>query len=356
MLLVSRLLVFYLLLFSNIVPANDLAHPDQNLTEVSFYYWLTSTHVMNANSLSNRHLANINNAYVSSERIINATPLIKFYADKLISEGVPSDFAILPLVESGNNPQAKSPMNAMGLWQFIPSTGRDFGLHHNTIHDERTDVNKSTIAAARYLRGLYNRYHDWNLVLAAYNWGPGSVDRALSKGLKQPNGQINLEYLPQETRNYLIYFYSFNRQIDLNYKNPNMSKFPNVPYLVEIESRDFNKYLSSSKFLKNMSVALFRQVNGFEPELMNTIKGVVLVPTEIFSRFFSTEKISFKSDKLNNKKNEIADLSCQQGHLARYGESLESIAKSHHIKVDKLIDLNPSVRFIRPGMIINICN
>lgn len=319
-----------------------------------FYTWLASSHVMSARSLTNGNLATINGAYVTMDRIVNSTPLIKFYADRLAREGVPSDFAILPLVESGNNPQAKSPMNALGLWQFIPSTGREFGLTHSQVHDDRTDVNKSTIAAAKYLRSLYERYRDWNLVLAAYNWGAGSVDRALKKGLRQPNGQINLQYLPQETRNYLVYFYSFNHQIEANHQHRYMSKYPNAPYLMEIDSRNFNQYLSSSRGVQGMSRSVFNQVNGFSPELMGSMKGVVLVPTDLFSQYFSVEKVSFKnSNRYHGPSN--ANKGCEQSYRVKYGDTMESIAMKHRLSVDRLMDLNPSVRFVRPGMAINLC-
>lgn len=317
------------------------------------YTWIANKHVMSPSSLANTNLASVNSAYINIDRIANATPLIKFYADRLIEERVPVDFAILPLIESGNNPQARSPMNALGLWQFIPSTGVEWGLARNQLHDERTDVNKSTIAAARYLRSLYNRYHDWNLVLASYNWGAGSVDRALKKGLKQVNGQINLQFLPQETRNYIVYFYLFNRQIELNHQHRGLSKYPNSPYLMEINSRDFNQHLSTTKSLQGMSRSVFSQANGFSPELMGSMKGTVLVPTALFSNYFSVEKVSFFNKK--NYHHQASVSGCNKYVEAKYGDTIESIAAKHHLKVDVLIDLNPSVRFVRPGMIINLC-
>ena len=350
----ARLLFYLLLCLIGSLQAAEQVSSQAPSTN-SLYTWLASSHVMTSSSLTNVNLATINGAYVSMDRIVNSTPLIKFYADRLAREGVPSDFAILPLVESGNNPQAKSPMNALGLWQFIPSTGREFGLGQNHVHDERTDVNKSTIAAAKYLRALYERYRDWNLVLAAYNWGAGSVDRALKKGLKQPNGQINLQYLPVETRNYLVYFYAFNHQIEANHHHHFMSKYPNTPYLMEINSHDFNGYLASSKPLQGMSRSVFSQVNGFAPELMGTMKGVVLVPTDTFSQYFSVDKISFKSQKHYGVSLPSAGGECNQVYQTKYGDTLESIATRHHLRVDTLVDLNPSVRFIRPGMSIHLC-
>lgn len=348
-------LLFYCALsfVGSLYAADGILLSSQTSLNESFYTWLAKSHAMSSNSLANVNLAAIDGAYVSMDRIVNSTPLIKFYADRLQREGVPADFAILPLIESGNNPQARSPMNALGLWQFIPSTGYEWGLGRNQVHDERTDVNKSTVAAAKYLRSLHDRYRDWNLVLAAYNWGPGAVDRALQKGLRQPNGQINLQFLPQETRNYLIYFYSFNRKIETNHQNQFMSKYPNAPYLMEINSRDFNQYLSSSKKLQGMSPSVFSQVNGFSPDLMGTMKGVVLVPTDIFSQYFSVEKISFRNKSAYRPSSTLGG--CVGAYEVKYGDTLESIAAKHHLRMDTLTDLNPSVRFVRPGMSINLC-
>lgn len=351
----KKCLLFLYACYAFSVNAADLVNPEKEPSRPPLYTWLAGSHMMTSKSLVNANLATINGAYVTMDRIVSSTPLIKFYADRLANEGVPSDFAILPLVESGNNPHAKSPMNALGLWQFIPSTGRDFGLGRNQLHDERTDVNKSTIAAAKYLRSLYDRYRDWNLVLAAYNWGSGSVDRAIKKGLRQPNGQIDLRYLPQETRNYLVYFYAFNYQIEMNHHHHFMSKYPNQPYLMEISARDFNAY-AASKNLQGMSRSVFSQVNGFSPELMGTMKGVVLVPTDLFSRYFSVEKVSFSSQNSDRRRVPSETGGCNEAYQTKYGDTLESIAAKHHLRVDSLIDLNPSIRFIRPGMMINLCH
>jgi len=149
--------------------------------ERPLYQWLANAQVMDPASLDNNVNMAINQRFVNAERIANATPLIKYYADVLTSEGVPVDFAVLPLIESGNNPQARSPKNALGLWQFIPSTGSEWGLQQTSLIDERVDVQKSTVSAAKYLHSLHAKFHNWNLVLAAYNWGTGSVEKALKK-------------------------------------------------------------------------------------------------------------------------------------------------------------------------------
>ncbi|MEY3509345.1 MAG: hypothetical protein RLZ21_1103, partial [Pseudomonadota bacterium] len=91
---------------------------------------------------------------------------------------MPSELALLPFVESAFNPEAKSTAKAMGIWQFMPRTGKDFKLTQNVFRDERRDVIQSTNAALDYLQRLYNQFGDWQLALAAYNWGEGNVAKA----------------------------------------------------------------------------------------------------------------------------------------------------------------------------------
>jgi membrane-bound lytic murein transglycosylase D len=120
-------------------------------------------------------------------------------------EGVPTDLIWLAQVESGWNTYAYSWAAAKGIWQFIPSTGARFGLTQNYWIDERSDPEKSTLAAARYLKWLASRYHgDWSLALAAYNTGEGNVDSAIARSGSRDFWRLHRSgYLAQETRNYV---------------------------------------------------------------------------------------------------------------------------------------------------------
>ncbi len=120
-------------------------------------------------------------------------------------EGVPTDLVWLAQVESGWNPYAYSWAAAKGLWQFIPTTGARFGLTQNYWVDERSDPEKSTLSAARYLKWLYTRYKgDWQLALAAYNTGEGNVDGAIARSGSRDFWRLHRGgYLAQETRNYV---------------------------------------------------------------------------------------------------------------------------------------------------------
>ncbi len=119
------------------------------------------------------------------------------------SYGLPAELKYMAVIESALNPNGVSRAGATGLWQFMYSTGRFYGLTINSVVDERRDPVKSTHAAAKYLRDLYDIYHDWTLVIAAYNCGPGNVNKAIRRsGNKKDYWQIYYR-LPRETRGYI---------------------------------------------------------------------------------------------------------------------------------------------------------
>lgn len=124
--------------------------------------------------------------------------------EEVESRGLPSELALLPFIESAFNPQALSVARASGMWQFMPATGKDFELKQNVFRDDRRDVLASTRAALDYLQALHKLLGDWQLALAAYNWGQGNVQRAMAKNqrLGLPTAYENLS-MPDETRNYL---------------------------------------------------------------------------------------------------------------------------------------------------------
>lgn len=124
--------------------------------------------------------------------------------DILHQEGVPKSLVAVVLVESGAQPLALSSKQARGLWQFIPTTARQYGLTVTAVKDERVHVELATRAAARYLRDLYARFGDWALALAAYNAGPDTVERAMQRGRVSTYSQLSsARLLPEETRNYV---------------------------------------------------------------------------------------------------------------------------------------------------------
>ena len=127
-----------------------------------------------------------------------------YIVEELDKRGMPTELALLPFIESAYNPQAMSSARASGMWQFIPGTGRDYALKQNIFRDDRRDVLQSTRAALDYMQKLYAMFGDWHLALAAYNWGEGSVQRAIAKNQKLglPTDYASLK-MPNETQYYV---------------------------------------------------------------------------------------------------------------------------------------------------------
>ena len=158
--------------------------------------------------------------------------------EELEKRGMPTEIVFLPMVESGYNPMALSSAKASGLWQFIPSTGKDYKLEQGLLRDGRRDVIASTAAALDYLQSLHERFGDWQLALAAYNWGEGSVGKAIArnkaKGLPTEYKALSM---PQETRNYIPKLQALKNIIaDPGAFKIEIEPVPNKPYFATIAS------------------------------------------------------------------------------------------------------------------------
>lgn len=128
------------------------------------------------------------------------------FEEVLDANGLPLEFKYLPVIESALNPRALSRAGASGLWQFMYSTGRMYGLENNSFVDARRDPIQATESAAHFLNDLYAMYHDWTLVLAAYNCGPGNVNKAIKRAKQKTDFWEIYQYLPRETRGYVPAF------------------------------------------------------------------------------------------------------------------------------------------------------
>lgn len=132
------------------------------------------------------------------------------FEQALDRHGIPLEMKYLAVVESALNPAARSKAGAVGLWQFMLPTAKMFGLHADSYIDERHDVYKSTEAACRYLKYLYRLYDDWEMAMAAYNCGPGNVNKAIRRSGGQKSYWAIYDHLPRETRGYVPAFIAVN--------------------------------------------------------------------------------------------------------------------------------------------------
>ncbi len=150
---------------------------------------------------------------------------------------MPLDLALLPMVESAYNPTALSTSRASGIWQFVPSTGKVFGLEQNFWFDSRRDIVAATNSALDYLQKLYDMFGDWQLALAAYNWGEGNVQKAIArnqaKGL--PTDYASLK-MPDETRNYVPKFQAIKNIVaDPDKFGITLAEIPDTPYFTVVK-------------------------------------------------------------------------------------------------------------------------
>ena len=132
------------------------------------------------------------------------------FEEALEAYQLPLELKYLPVIESALNPNAVSRVGATGLWQFMLATGRQYGLQVNSLYDERRDPVKASYAAAHYLSDLYKIFGDWNLVIAAYNCGPGNINKAIHRANGEKDYWQIYPYLPKETRGYVPAFIAAN--------------------------------------------------------------------------------------------------------------------------------------------------
>lgn len=211
---------------------------------------------------------------------------------ELDKRGMPTELALLPFVESAFNPEAYSSAKAAGMWQFIPSTGLMFKLKQTMFKDERRDVLASTDAALNYLEKLYGMFGDWQLALAAYNWGEGSVQRAMKKNeaAGKPTDFSSLSHLmPAETRNYVPKLLAIKSII----ANPaqygiNLPKVENQPYFVTInKTRNIDVKIAAQ--LAELPITEFKALNPQfnRPIIIGGEKTRILLPHDNAEKFQS---------------------------------------------------------------------
>src|SRR5665648_292651 len=177
------------------------------------------------------------------------------------SYGLPVELKYMAVIESALNPNAVSRAGATGLWQFMYSTGRFYGLTINSVVDERRDPVKATHAAAKYIKDLYNIYNDWILVIAAYNCGPGNVNKAIRRSDNRKDYWEIYYRLPRETRGYIPQFVAATYAMNY-YRDHNISPIAvNLPLAVDtvVLSRDI--HLEQISTVLNLPLDELRALN-----------------------------------------------------------------------------------------------
>jgi membrane-bound lytic murein transglycosylase D len=250
-------------------------------------------------------------------------PYLFHIVEELEQRGMPTELALLPFVESAMNPVAESPARAVGLWQFIPSTGRAFDLHQNWWVDNRRDPVKSTQAALDYLQKIHAMHgDDWFLALASYNWGENAVARAVRKNQARglPGDYLSLE-MPRETRQYVPRLIALKNVLlrigELGLALPHL---PNRPYFVTIEkTRPIDLKLAAN--FAGMSVEEFVALNPAHnrPVIAASRNNEIKLPADRRQAFL---------DAMERHQRENKPLASWQPYTLKPGDTLDSIARS----------------------------
>ncbi|MGQ9619906.1 MAG: transglycosylase SLT domain-containing protein [Bacteroidales bacterium] len=177
------------------------------------------------------------------------------------SYGLPLELKYMAVIESALNPNAVSRVGATGLWQFLASTGRMYGLKINSLVDERRDPVKSTHAAARYLKDMYNIFNDWVLVIAAYNCGPGNVRKAIARSDNRKDYWEIYYRLPRETRGYVPQFVAATYALNY-YREHNISPLPvKLPFATDTIMLKRDIHLTQISEVMNIPLEILRYLN-----------------------------------------------------------------------------------------------
>ncbi len=265
----------------------------------------------------------------------------------LREEGLPEELVYLPLIESGFNTRARSHARAVGPWQFISATAKKYGLKINYWVDERRDPVKSTRAAARYLKDLYDQFGSWPLALAAYNAGEGRVRRALRKCKTDDYWRIiKTRYLKRETKHYVSKFFA----AGIIASEPEKYGFSDIQYHepIKFEEVSIDKP-ASLKFIARCAKTSLRHIKELNPELkrwctpVDEPTYVLRIPEGTREDFLEC----FNNAPPNKRMPRVP-------YIIKKGDTIYEIAKRYGIKRRDIFALNKGInpRRLRPGRIL----
>ena len=272
---------------------------------------------------------------------IGNTYYFPMFEEALERHNVPLELKYLPVIESALKARAKSPVGAMGLWQFMVGTGKIYGLEVNSMVDERRDPRKASDAAARYLADLYKRYNDWHLVIAAYNCGPGNV----SKAIRIANGKQNFweiyPYLPRETRSYVPLFIAANYIMNF-YEHHNMC--PATPlFNYATDTVMISDRVHLQQIAEKVGISL-DELKFLNPQYRYDIIPGNIKPYPLVVPFEHVNSYALNRDSILAHKPELAKREIKfepsEGEVVYYkvksGDTLGGIAKKYRVSVKNL--------------------
>ena len=275
------------------------------------------------------------------------------FEDALNRYGVPEELKYLTIVESAMNPMATSRVGAAGLWQFMYSTGKLYGLEVNSLVDERRDVYKSTEAAAHFLSDLHRVFDDWTLAIAAYNCGPGNINKAIARSGGKRNFWEIYYFLPRETRGYIPAFIAVTYV--MNYYQAHGLR----PVEVKAPVRTDTLMLTSDVlmgFVEEYTGVGDEELRTLNPQYRtdfipaSTGRYSLCLPTSKMELFIANQDSIYahSQDSLSRRPLVVEPEKSGKGakggggryHTVKKGETLSSVARKYGISVKKLKELN----------------
>ena len=268
------------------------------------------------------------------------------FEEALDAYNLPLELKYLPIIESALNPSAVSRAGATGLWQFMLATGKLYGLESNSLVDERRDPIKATWAAARYLKDMYDIYKDWNLVIAAYNCGPGNINKAIRRAGGKTDYWEIYNYLPRETRGYVPAFIAANYVMTYYCKHNICPMETNIPK--STDTIQVNQKLHFEQIADICHIPV-EEIKSLNPQYKrNIVPGdskpcILRLPTETISTFIDNQDTIYahRSKELFKNRRTVASVdaktSSSSGKVIYYkirnGDTLSNIASKYGVSV-----------------------
>ena len=268
------------------------------------------------------------------------------FEEELDRQGLPLEMKYLAIVESALDPRARSRVGATGLWQFMYSTGRLYGLEVNSYVDERSDPLMATAAASAYLKDLHERLGDWDLALAAYNSGPGNVAKAIRRSGGRQNYWNIRGYLPRETAGYVPAFLATMYIFEYAEEHGFVSNGPRVPYIAT-DTIKVKKMITLDQVARvtNMPIEELEFLNpSYRLGIIPVVKDedyVLRLPLDAVGKFVTHEEAiyAFAQDEFNKREKPLPQF-FEQGDKIRYrvksGDYLGKIANQYGVSVSQI--------------------
>ncbi len=285
--------------------------------------------------------------------------------EELLKADLPVELRALPIIESALSTNAMSPMGAVGLWQFMPSTGKSYGLEINSLVDERRDPIRATQAACRFLKDLYNIYNDWTLAIAAYNCGPGNVNKALARSGGKTFWEI-YDWLPRETRGYVpafigaTYAYTYHR---LHNIEPTPAPMPLAVDTIRINRLLHFGQIASTIDLPIETLRILNPQYKLDIVPATTKTYTLVLPQQHIAQYITREQEIFAKDSAYLKEYiNPANIDKKRAertgsiYVVRRGDTLGAIARRYRVSTSQLMRWNKirNPRALRIGQRLRI--